>query len=210
MESTKHPILDVTVREIMFSKSLGPITWYLNPRVESDIMSTLLWVSGTMSDLSLAPADPLYFLHYAFVDCIWEQSRLRKLTQYPHFDFRSDYPNDTEALGLQNQSEREAIFLGPQDSIHAALRELKPFKPLRNIDALDSDYSKLYACSPRPMCTQKYPYCNSPYLFCHTKRWTCIPKLQIGKDCTVFKDFSPCYNGQCCSTPGKFQCMERC
>ena len=36
------------------------------------------WIGGTMLDTSIAPNDPVFFLHHGFVDCVWERFRLRQ------------------------------------------------------------------------------------------------------------------------------------
>ncbi len=186
---------DDALRTILKSRSLRDITWGVDSSFESYVGSVHNYVGGVMGDLANSPNDPIFFLNYAFIDCLWEGARLQ---QSANFDVRRDYPNDTQTLGLGMRRPDGVVTHRAQDSFHYALNEMRPFGPLRNIDGLSTDYAQLYSCAPRPTCTPANPTCGSEYLFCDRQAFRCAPMLKYGASCQRFAASQPCYNGMCC------------
>ncbi|KAH3859277.1 hypothetical protein DPMN_101995 [Dreissena polymorpha] len=108
-----------------------------------------LWVDGQFSDLAVAAYDPLFWIHHAFVDYIWEMFRFHQF-----FDCRVnpdfDYP-DTPGL-------------------HTALRQMDGLPGYVNIDGYRGYWTRFwYRYERAPMCP-----CGSPYLRCHPVRGVCV------------------------------------
>lgn len=106
------------------------------------------FVDGQLGELSTAAHDPVFYLHHAFVDYLWEQFRLRQRMQGVNPDI--DYPT---------------IVNHTLHSAHAPLG----FGNLRNIDS----YSELlingmYEYMPTPTCSHENPSCGSQFLRCES------------------------------------------
>uniref|UniRef100_A0A914HLP2 ShKT domain-containing protein n=1 Tax=Globodera rostochiensis TaxID=31243 RepID=A0A914HLP2_GLORO len=138
--------------------------------------------AGHMSDTSTSANDPLFFLHHAFVDCIWEQWRQSK----------------------QNRNDREIAY--PMDNaqcasaMHFGSAPMRPFQPWRNVDGLSNKYTdNMFEYGPRPNC-QMGPNCGSKYLFCDRSHGPphCAAKVRTRGNCQGFSnDEEVCYNGIC-------------
>ncbi|XP_063442603.1 uncharacterized protein LOC134722899 [Mytilus trossulus] len=104
------------------------------------------WVDGQLGELSTAAHDPVFYLHHAFVDYLWEQFRRQQRMRGINPDL--DYPS------IVNHT------------LHAASAPLG-FGNLQNIDSY-SDYliSGMYEYMPSPTCTFENPSCGSPFLKC--------------------------------------------
>lgn len=184
---------------ILDAGSFRDITWYVNSEFESHHGALHNWVGGVMANLPISPSDPVFFLHHAFIDCLWEQSRINQAQSRPTLDVRYDYPNDSAALGVGVVQPDGEILRRPQDSHHYSLNIMHPFGPMRNIDGLKTDYFDMfYYCEPSPVCSKDNPDCGSVYMFCDLNSEKCAPKLQLRASCEQFKDFDPCHHGVCC------------
>ncbi|MFH4979794.1 hypothetical protein AB6A40_006503 [Gnathostoma spinigerum] len=146
--------------------------------------NTLLWVGGDISEQTTATSDPLFFLHHAFLDYLWESWR------------------------QSHQTPDERISLYPIDSPncssgdHFAISPMNPFQPLRNIDGLSDAYiSQLYTFAPRPMCHGGVDEeCHSKYLFCDRSHGYphCAAKIKPHGPCAGFiRGEKPCMGGVC-------------
>ncbi|VDM51685.1 unnamed protein product [Angiostrongylus costaricensis] len=142
-----------------------------------------IFVGGDMFDTSTSANDPLFFLHHAFVDLIWEQWRQRR----------------------QSRAERERVY-PPDNQLcaspqHFAAAQMNPFPPMRNIDGLSNKYTdNLYEYAPRPTCSEAYPDCGSKYLFCDQSHGQarCAAKIRLGAACDGYvRGENPCFNGAC-------------
>ena len=81
-----------------------------------------------VSDFLLqSPSDPIFFLHHAFIDCVWEAQR-RNTGNF------SDYPNDPEALGMGRIGPDRETVRDLRDSVHHLRAPMRPFNGLLNID----------------------------------------------------------------------------
>ena len=71
------------------------------------------FVGGHIGDLMCSPSDPAFWMHHAFVDCIWQKFREERQTT----GVETDYPAVTPPS-------------------HAATDRMHPFAGLINIDGL--------------------------------------------------------------------------
>ena len=59
----------------------------LNAGFENMHGSVHVFVGGHMGNLVCSPSDPIFWMHHAFVDCIWQKfrdsSQITPLTEYP-------------------------------------------------------------------------------------------------------------------------------
>lgn len=107
------------------------------------------FVGGHMSSISCSPQDPVFWLHHAFVDYLWDNCRRRQTT-----DIQQDYPTDSGV---------------PQ--FHRANDEALPFGPLVCRDGLSTSYvpgSYTYAASPGACTT--HDECGGKALWCNNGR----------------------------------------
>ncbi|CAJ0566021.1 unnamed protein product, partial [Mesorhabditis spiculigera] len=149
-------------------------------------------VGGDMNTTATAGADPLFFMHHANYDQLFEtwrqkwQDRDERETQYPSDDIISECTSAT----------------------HQAAVAMEPFTNLRVIDGLSNLYTdELYEYAPAPSCSAEKPDCGSPYLFCslsNTTWWetqvpvNCLAKMMPGGECSHFvSGEKPCYQGKC-------------
>ncbi|ELU00527.1 hypothetical protein CAPTEDRAFT_212520 [Capitella teleta] len=183
------------ISAILKAPSFREITWFVDAEFQSHSLAVHKWIGGSMRHLHLSPADPIFFLHYAFVDCLWDQFRTQQ--QQSGVDVRYDYPNDTLSLGLGPRRINDGAS---EHSAHFSLNLMYPFDPLRNIDGLRGDYfHQFYSCAVSPVCSKSKPNCGSKYLFCDVLAERCTPKLQIGAPCMRFMKYRVCHEGVCCN-----------
>ncbi|KAK0420764.1 hypothetical protein QR680_014872 [Steinernema hermaphroditum] len=143
-----------------------------------------VWVGGDMFTPSTAANDPLFLLHHAFVDLVWEQWRRRHQSAR---DRELQYPSTPD----QDCANAE----------HASEAPMRPFAPLRNVDGLSNAYTEqLYEYAERPSCarTSADSECQSRYLFCDLSRGLrrCAPKLRDGAPCQEYGNRG-CLSGYC-------------
>ncbi|XP_052231046.1 putative tyrosinase-like protein tyr-3 [Dreissena polymorpha] len=109
-----------------------------------------VWVGGHMTGLNTAAHDPVFFLHHAFVDYIWEMFRTRQ-SSVCKVNPELDYP---KASGE-----------------HASNRAMDGLSGYVNIDGYRNYWTKSwYKYEPSPTC----PSCGSPYLKCNKARGVCV------------------------------------
>ncbi|CAJ0937455.1 unnamed protein product, partial [Mesorhabditis belari] len=147
-----------------------------------------LWIGGHMLDPMTSANDPIFYLHHAFVDLIWEtwrqskQKRNQMENEYPSFrTFDKPSPCAT--------------------SFHDALATMVPFSSLQNRDGLSLAYTdNLYEYAPRPTCSVEDLDCGSRFLFCDVSHGAlrCASKIRLGGNCTGYANGEDaCYNGIC-------------
>lgn len=198
---------DESILHFVTSQSLRNLSWFVSPLFESNHGAVHNWVGGVMADLPISPSDPVFFMHHAFMDCLWEQMRNEQRYNNFNFDPQYDYPNDSAALGVGQLQPDGNILQHATQSYHYSTRPMYPFTPLRNIDGLHNIYyEQFYYCQPSPVCSLDYPNCGSKFLFCDLQTQRCAPRLQIGASCVGFENSGPCYQSQCCH--GK--CQNNC
>ncbi|CAH1802055.1 unnamed protein product [Owenia fusiformis] len=112
------------------------------------------YVGGHMSDINNAPNDPIFWMHRAFIDYIWEEFR-EKIQDNPTTDYPTSY--------------------GP--SAHQPQALMQPFSSLglniRNIQGLSAVFTLIFY---RYESTPKCPDCgDSAILYCDTETNRCKP-----------------------------------
>ncbi|XP_045194325.2 uncharacterized protein LOC123549947 [Mercenaria mercenaria] len=113
-----------------------------------------VWVGGQMSGLNTAAHDPVFFLHHAFVDYIWEMFRMRQ-ARFCGVNPSRDYP--------------------PAMGEHAAQRPMDGFPQYRNIDGYRAYWTRFwYRYERSPTCARWRPFCGTPYLRCDIGRQRCV------------------------------------
>ncbi|XP_041375703.1 uncharacterized protein LOC121388448 [Gigantopelta aegis] len=114
-----------------------------------------MFIGGDMEALETAPFDPIFFMHHAFVDYIWELFRSKLRNQF-HIDPSTNYPND-----------HDIEFHGRDEMMDIA-----------NFTCGDGYSDELMATveyETSPTCTKKHPTCDSPFLRCQPEKHRCIP-----------------------------------
>lgn len=115
-----------------------------------------MWVDGQMGELTTAAMDPVFFLHHAYIDYVWEKFRAQQ--RLNGIDPARDYPSvvnhtlhlPTAMLGLGN---------------------------FRNIDSFSEYIVKgIYKYDETPSCSAFNRNCGSPYLQCMNRNseWICV------------------------------------
>ncbi|PAV85949.1 hypothetical protein WR25_23546 isoform D [Diploscapter pachys] len=143
-----------------------------------------LFIGGDMGDTPTSSNDPIFFLHHAYVDYVWEmwrerwQSRAEREIRYP--------PDNQQCSSVQ----------------HFANNNMMPFTPMKNRDGLSNMYlDNLWEYAPRPTCSAgNINGCASQFLFCDLSHGAarCVSKIKPGAPCNFYRSGeSPCYHGVC-------------
>ncbi|KAJ1356375.1 hypothetical protein KIN20_014079 [Parelaphostrongylus tenuis] len=164
------------VEWITSRKNYRQLTFCHDKTFESMHGLSHVWVGGFMFVIRVSPNDPMFYLHHAFVDYLWEQFRRKQ----------------------QSREQRESQWA--QDTcneLHAYDEQMKPFR-LQNRDGLSNQYTdEWYDYEPVRHCTPVLPECDSPYYWCDKKSWRCRSKVVLGGNCTGFEGTAICYNSLC-------------
>jgi hypothetical protein len=118
-----------------------------------------VWIDGQMGIIETAAHDPVFFMHHAFVDYIWEE--FRKNQRRNGVDPTTDYPQE---------------FFG--DIFHAPDEEMG-IGSMVVLDGLDDKFIRdIYDYEPRPTCNRGSRDCGSKYLKCMeiTGEYRCVSK----------------------------------
>lgn len=127
-----------------------------------------LYVGGQMGDIKVAPSDPIFFMHHAYVDCIWEQ--FREKLKRRSVDPVDDYPPGTDGHAADDIMINLPRFPNKRSpSRHGTL--LKNKDGYRNF--WTDDY---YTCAPLPECSYRDPNCGSQWLTCNVFTQRCVSK----------------------------------
>ena len=113
-----------------------------------------VWVGGQMAGLNTAAHDPVFFLHHAFIDYVWERFR-RRQSRVCRVNPETDYPM---AMGL-----------------HAPDRPTDGFQQYRAVDGYMAFWTRFWFNYERsPWCSFWRPFCRTPYLRCDMRRQRCV------------------------------------
>ncbi|VDM95772.1 unnamed protein product [Thelazia callipaeda] len=161
-----------------------PINW---AALEYSQANVLVWVGGDSFHQTTCANDPLIFLHYAFVDSIWEWWRQHRQSSGSR---STSYPPDSLECSNEN---------------HFAQNPMQPFEPLKNIDGISNKYTdEMYKYAPRPACKRgRDGLCASEFLFCDSSHGSprCSTKIRPGGRCDGYSSLeNPCYNSTCISS----------
>ncbi|KAK3605742.1 hypothetical protein CHS0354_013541 [Potamilus streckersoni] len=118
----------------------------VNSSLEFHHSAVHIWVDGQMGTLSSASMDPVFWMHHAYVDYVWEEFRKN---QYRYgVDPERDYPDVVN------------------DTFHRADAQMG-LGNLLNRDGLSNVFtSRYYTYEPSPSCSERIPTCGSRYLKC--------------------------------------------
>ena len=117
----------------------------VDPRFEGNHGQVHVFVGGNMGGTSCAPADPVFYMHHTFIDCIWEEFRRNHQVTVPW----QEYP---QANGH-----------------HAAYDHMDPWINLYNIQGISRLYTQYYYnCSQRPVSCDIDSDCGGAMLWCDT------------------------------------------
>lgn len=157
---TKRTVLNILSRRYnhqIIEPSRNPLT---SLEGQHDLVHK--WVGGKMFDVSTSPMDPIFFMHHAYIDCIWEIFRKQQI-QY-RINPEADYPSTTDPL---HQANRLMDNLPPIPGIGR----------LRNIDGYRNFWTdKYYFYDPPPTCSLYKLDCGSKWLECDPRRKICVSK----------------------------------
>ncbi|XP_060077073.1 uncharacterized protein LOC132556655 [Ylistrum balloti] len=155
---TEEDIINITSR-VRFGEICG------NAEPEFDIEfkhgPIHIYVDGQMGVIRTAALDPVFFLHHAFVDFIWEM--FRENSERNGVDIENDYP---EEFG---------------DIFHAPDVRLDLDPSIFVADCLQKRFSAGYRYAPRPTCDTLRWHCGSKWLRCidHPRYGPkCVPILR--------------------------------
>ena len=115
------------------------------------------WVGGMMGVLDAAPRDPVFYLHHAYIDYIWE--KFREKQKRMGYDPAVEYPD----LGDETYNLRR---------LHVGNRTIDCFPWMSNKDGYGNVFTEsIYTYEDMPSC----PDCKSKYLSCDSFRNICEP-----------------------------------
>ncbi|VDO69564.1 unnamed protein product [Haemonchus placei] len=156
-------------------KNYSQLTFCHDKTFESMHGLSHVWVGGFMFVIRVSPNDPMFYLHHAFVDYLWEQFRRKQQT-----------PEQRETQWAKDTC----------NSLHGYDEQMKPFR-LQNRDGLSNQYTNecyRYDYEPVRHCNASKPDCDSPYYWCDMRAWRCRSKVVLGGNCTGFEGTGICYN----------------
>lgn len=119
-----------------------------------------VWVGGGMLDLDRAPFDPIFYMHHAFVDCVWELYREH----------------------AKSNGENPEKYPPTDDDLHVGNRSMVNLPPLNGVSLTNSDGYKnswtqvYYTCAPLPSCSDSNINCGSDWLECDIFSSKCVSK----------------------------------
>lgn len=131
-------------------------------------------VGGHMSDIRRSPNDPVFFMHHAFVDYLWEHFRQTKQNRQQR---ETDYP----AQGCNAYDNPDNVLL--------------PFD-MKVIDGMSNNYTdEFYEYQQRPTCENGL--CKGEFLVCDTKNNQCMSKIGKNGNCRGFDNLNICHKSKC-------------
>ncbi|XP_061189970.1 uncharacterized protein LOC133197781 [Saccostrea echinata] len=156
------------LRTVLSRRNYGDIT---EPKVGQERVYSLEahhngphnWIGGHISADSTASFDPVFFMHHAYVDAVWERFRVQQVIN--GIDPEQDYPNPPHPVGH-----------GPNDII-----DFRPYlAPITNSFAMSNVIANLVRYEPFPTCSNR---CNgSPHLRCQrtSSGQVCVSTVRPG------------------------------
>ena len=137
---------DADVSYVMSQAMFQDLVIPYDARFEGNHGQVLAFIGGDMSSASCAPADPVFYMHHAFVDCVWEEFRRHHQMTVPWHE----YP---QAGGS-----------------YAAYARMEPWINLYNIHGISRLYTEYYyTCSQRSVSCHLHSDCGGDILWCDTK-----------------------------------------
>lgn len=115
-----------------------------------------------MAALATTGYDPIFYMHHAFVDFIWEQFRSRQRIVCS-VDPSTDYPN----VPPGDSNHQDATMIG--------------FENFSNKDGIKPHWTNnWYSYEPEPMCPDCCPNCPEPApLICDQNKYICVSRSRL-------------------------------
>lgn len=114
-----------------------------------------VWVGGHLAFLDSAAHDPVFFMHHAFIDYMWEKFRIRQKV-FCRINPENDYPSAS-------------------NNLHASERPMDGFREYRNIDGYRNYWTQYwYRYESLPSCSKFNQDCGTPYLRCDLSKQRCV------------------------------------
>lgn len=111
-----------------------------------------LFVDGVMGIIEIASEEPVFWMHHAFIDYVWELQR--ENAKNKGVDVTADYP-----------AQFGDVFHGPEEPLGDMMEGLTV------MDGLSDAYIRdIYKYAPRPTCSAEKPYC--------ARRISCVSKMK--------------------------------
>lgn len=138
---------------------------YFVEALEQEHNGVHVWVGGNMGSIFHSPSDPVFFMHHAFIDCVWEEYRIRQIqlgndpTKYPHVrPFQKPHHNSNMDMQLP------LLFNETQ----------------QNKDGYQNFWTEqFYTCESTPWCSNAKPDCGSKWLQCDLFFKRCVSKSSM-------------------------------
>uniref|UniRef100_A0A5S6QQ81 Tyrosinase copper-binding domain-containing protein n=1 Tax=Trichuris muris TaxID=70415 RepID=A0A5S6QQ81_TRIMR len=166
------------IKYILSRPDFAHLTECVDPFFETVHGAVHSWIGGQMSVIQYSPNDPVFWLHHAFIDKIWETYRQTRQTPEER---ETSYPTGNATC----------------TPAHRAEARMLPFT-IRNIDGLSNEYTRIfYKYHNSPTCSHANPVCGSPYIFCDTRTYRCISKVVKGGDCAGYEGLDICHKSNC-------------
>lgn len=120
------------------------------------------WIGGNMLDVARAPFDPIFYMHHAFIDCIWERYREREIQN-------GQNPERYPSASSDNRAHQSSTLM--------ANLPLYNNVRLTNADGYKNFWTEIYyTCAPQPTCSFNTPNCGSDWLKCDIFRGRCVSR----------------------------------
>ncbi|XP_053402744.1 putative tyrosinase-like protein tyr-3 [Mercenaria mercenaria] len=121
-----------------------------------------VWVGGDMSAFITTGYDPVFYMHHAYVDYIWEQFRRRQ-----RYICRVEPTRDYPEVPVDNSNHPDASMTG--------------FEWYINRDGIGPQWiNNWFNYDPEPSCPDCCPNCPSPApLYCDSVKNTCVSRSKI-------------------------------
>ena len=149
-----------------------------------------VYVGGQMGNVACSPSDPIFWMHHAFIDRIWEDFRQNEQTSQTEYE----YPTQSSTVNIGGTA-------------HNPLSEMKPFEPHVNRDGISNHFTNNhYQYAPRPHSCTTDNQCGHN-LFCHNSR--CKSKVKRNGSCTGLYPNTgrACECGTCKLSVGGYKCI---
>jgi hypothetical protein len=120
------------------------------------------WVGGTMTG-RLSASDPIFYMHHAFIDLIWEEFRKRQNSSACEFiDPGTDYPVFDDSDGIR-----------PTPEGHMPNEKMDGMEFMFNKLGIENFWTKnWYGYANRPSCANNCG--NSGDMICDTEKSVCV------------------------------------
>lgn len=158
------------------------------------------WIGGDMSVVRNSAYDPIFWMHHAFVDYMFEEFRTKQQTECSNLDVETNYRSLTDLC--QSCTDGYSHGHGPEEP-------MRGYSHLRNVDGLWLNWTTaFYKYEPAPSCPDR---CYGKYLYCEKKgdpnslcltatREACkLPSVRVSREVTdknVLEPRMSCYSGK--------------